>query len=336
MPTVRVNPRSPEPAVIRRAAELLRAGELVAFPTETVYGLGANALDEQAVRKIFDAKGRPSYNPLIVHVSDADEASRVAATWPASARRLAERFWPGPLTVVLPKRREIPDAVTAGLGSVAVRVPAHPVALALLRATALPVAAPSANRSTEVSPTAARHVEKSLGERVALIVDGGPAVVGIESTVVDLSGEKPVLLRPGGVSVAELEGLIGPIERAAAAPREDAPRPAPGMMDRHYAPRASVVLYDASDARDRARAARHVREETARGGRVGALVRGPDSAPDASRVVVLPGTPDGYARRLYAALHELDDAGYTLIVVERVPEDEAWAAVRDRLERAAR
>src|SRR5919199_1388466 len=204
MPTVRVDPHSPDVGVIRRAADLLRAGELVAFPTETVYGLGANALDEGAVRKIFEAKGRPSYNPLIVHVSSAADVSRVAAAWPESAQRLAERFWPGPLTLVLPKRSEVPDAVTAGLGSVAVRVPAHPVALALLRAAGVPVAAPSANRSTEVSPTMAPHVEKSLGKRVALIVDGGPTTVGIESTVVDLSGERPVLLRPGAISGLEL------------------------------------------------------------------------------------------------------------------------------------
>jgi L-threonylcarbamoyladenylate synthase len=335
MPTVRVDPRSPDLRVIRRAADLLRAGELVAFPTETVYGVGANALDDRAVRKIFDAKGRPSYNPVIVHVSGADEVSRVAAAWPASAQRLAERFWPGPLTIVLPKRSEIPDAVTAGLPSVAVRVPAHPVALALLRATALPVAAPSANRSTEVSPTAAHHVEKSLAERVALIVDAGPTIVGIESTVVDLSRAKPTLLRPGGISVLELEAIIGPIERAVPVPTGDAPRPAPGMMDRHYAPRASVILYDASNARDRARAVRCAREETERGGRVGALVRRLDEAPDAAHAVVMPETPNGYARRLYAALHELDDAGCTLIVVERVPQGEAWAAVRDRLERGA-
>src|SRR5919202_2383835 len=187
MPIVPVDPHAPDPGVIRRAANLLRAGELVAFPTETVYGVGANALDDRAVQKIFHAKGRPSYNPLIVHVGDAHEVSRVTTTWPVSAQRLAEQFWPGPLTVVLPKRSEIPDTVTAGLPSVAVRVPAHPVALALLRAVALPIAAPSANRSTEVSPTTARHVEKSLGERIALIVDGGATTVGIESTVLDLS-----------------------------------------------------------------------------------------------------------------------------------------------------
>jgi L-threonylcarbamoyladenylate synthase len=336
MPTLRVDPHSPDAAVIGEAVRLLRAGELVAFPTETVYGLGANALDERAVRRIFAAKGRPSYNPLIVHVGDADDALRVAAAWPESARRLAERFWPGPLTLVLPKRAEVPDAVTAGLGSVAVRVPAHPVAHALLRATGLALAAPSANRSTEVSPTTAQHVEKSLGARVALILDGGPTVVGIESTVVDLSGSTPMLLRPGGLEARELEGVIGPIARGPIAPRGDVPRPAPGMMDRHYAPRGTVLLFDRSDPRDRESASRRARAETARGGRVGALLRGSDGSVGAEHVVVMPESADGYARRLYAALHELEDARCTLILVERVPDDEAWAAVRDRLERGAR
>jgi L-threonylcarbamoyladenylate synthase len=325
-----------EPAVISQAARLLRAGELVAFPTETVYGLGAHALDERAVRKIFEAKGRPSHNPLIVHVSGVDEAQQVAAAWPLAAQRLAERFWPGPLTLVLPKRAVVPDIVTAGLESVALRVPAHPVALALLRVAGVPVAAPSANRSTELSPTTARHVEKSLGDRVAMIVDGGPTTVGVESTVVDLTGESPLLLRPGAISADDLAPVIGPVARPIADPAGEAPRPAPGMLERHYAPRAALLLYDPSNARDVEQARQRVREEAARGGRVGLLAREQIAAFEAHDVVMMPQTPDAYARRLYATLHDLDDVGCTLILVERVPTGGAWAAVADRLERGAR
>ncbi|MFN2565076.1 MAG: L-threonylcarbamoyladenylate synthase [Gemmatimonadaceae bacterium] len=335
MATLRVDPVDPDAEVIARAAELLRRGELVAFPTETVYGLGAHALDERAVHRIFEAKGRPSYNPLIVHVSGVEEARRVAADWPRPAHKLAERYWPGPLTLVLPKRPEVPDVVTAGLASVAIRVPAHAVARSLLRAAGVPVAAPSANRSTELSPTTARHVEKSLGDRVALILDGGPTDVGIESTVLDLSGSAPVLLRPGRISAEDLEPFVGPIARLTAAPRGEGPRPAPGMLERHYAPRATLLLVDPSDATDAERTRLRVRQEAQRGGRVGALVRGGAAMPDAHRVIAMPHTADEYARRLYAALHELDDAGCTLIVVDRVPADGAWAAVADRLERAA-
>jgi L-threonylcarbamoyladenylate synthase len=323
-----------EPSVIAEAARLLRAGELVAFPTETVYGLGAHALDERAVRRIFEAKNRPSYNPLIVHVSDVGEAKQVAAAWPLAAQRLAERFWPGPLTLVLTKQAVVPDIVTAGLESVAVRVPAHPVALALLREARIPIAAPSANRSTELSPTTARHVEKSLGDRVAMIVDGGPTAVGIESTVVDLTGERPRLLRPGAISADDLAPVIGAVDRPAANPAGQAPRLAPGMMERHYAPRAVVRLYDPSDPRDVEQVRRLVREEVGRGGRVGMLAREQSAAFGAHDVVMMPQTPGAYARQLYATLHDLDDAGCTLIVVERVPADRAWAAVADRLERA--
>jgi L-threonylcarbamoyladenylate synthase len=336
MATLTVDPDTPDRNVIAQAARLLRAGELVAFPTETVYGLGAHALDERAVRRIFDAKGRPSYNPLIVHVSGVDEARRVAATWPLAAERLAERFWPGPLTLVLPKRPVVPDVVTAGRESVALRVPAHPVALALLREARLPVAAPSANRSTELSPTTARHVEKSLGDRVTMIVDGGPTTVGIESTVLDLTGERPIVLRPGAVSADDLASVIGAVARPGADPRGEAPRSAPGMMERHYAPRAAVLLYDPADDRDVERVRRRARDEASRGGRVGVLAHEQSAAPEVHNFVIMPQTPDAYARRLYATLHEFEDAGCTLILVERVPADAGWAAVADRLERAAR
>ncbi|MDF1501573.1 L-threonylcarbamoyladenylate synthase, partial [Roseisolibacter sp. H3M3-2] len=253
MPIRSVDPAAPDPAVLAEAAAVLRAGGLVAFPTETVYGLGAHALDADAVRRIFAAKGRPSYNPLIAHAADADGARALAAAWPDAAERLAAAFWPGPLTLVLPKRPHVPDALTAGLPAVAVRVPAHPVALALLRAAALPVAAPSANRFTELSPTTAAHVAKALGDRVDLIVDGGPAGVGIESTVVDLTGARPALLRPGPLGAEAIGAVLGETPTPGAVPdRVDAPRAAPGMVERHYAPRAEVWPVEAG-AREGAR-----------------------------------------------------------------------------------
>jgi len=329
MAIVPVSPEALETATIARAAALLGQGRLVAFPTETVYGLGANALDPAAVNRIYEVKGRPAQNPLIVHVADAAAAQRLVTSWPEAARKLTEKWWPGPLTIVLPKARDVPAEVTAGLPTVAIRVPAHPVALALLRAAGVPVAAPSANRSGEVSPTTAAHVAASLGDQVPMILDGGPTTVGIESTVVDLSGATPVLLRPGMLSREEIEAVIGPV--ALARPAADAtPRPSPGMLERHYAPRAPVVLFgapaEALQAASRARAS---------GGRIAALVHSTRLAGVDSEER-LPGDPSGYARGLYGALHRLDETGPAVILVERPPQGAAWDGIRDRLERAAR
>jgi L-threonylcarbamoyladenylate synthase len=328
MPVLKLDPDRPDTAILERAADVLRRGGLVAFPTETVYGLGANALDEAAVRRIFEAKGRPSFNPLIVHVHDAAGAKRLAAAWPEEAERLAAAFWPGPLTLVLPKRSEVPEVITAGLPTFAVRVPAHPVARALLEAAGLPIAAPSANRYTEISPTTAQHVEKSLGDRVDLILDGGPTDVGIESTIVDLAGDEPRLLRPGTIPVAEIEALIGPLATAGRMTGA-APRPAPGMVERHYAPRAALRLFGPTQ---RGAAAAEAARAAAGGDRVGAL-----SFADfpAHRAVRMPFDAAAYAARLYAALHEMDDVGCALVFVEEVPDTPEWAGVRDRLRRAA-
>lgn len=331
MRVLTVDPDHPAAIAIAEAATALRQGRLVAFPTETVYGLGANALDERAVRAIFTAKGRPSFNPLIAHVAEAEAARQCAAVWPVAAEHLAAAFWPGPLTLVLPKRPHIPDVVSAGLATVALRVPAHPVARALLRAAAVPVAAPSANRSTEVSPTTAGHVLKGLGESVHLILDAGPTSVGIESTVVDLSGGRPALLRPGTISQAELEAVVGPVLLPVRnAMGETAPRPSPGMLERHYAPRATVHLF-APERRDRAveemrDAAEHLR--------IGAMLLHPVPVQLGERII-MPAEPGLYAQRLYSALHELDDAGCDHIWIEQVPDHVAWAGVRDRLTRAA-
>lgn len=329
-----VDPRHPDPENIARAADILRAGGLVAFPTETVYGIGASALNAAAVAKIFEAKARPAWNPVIAHVSNANEARALTTNWPDIATVLANAFWPGPLTLVLPKRDIVPDIVTAGLPAVAIRVPSHPVALALIRALGGPIAAPSANRFTELSPTTAAHVQASLGDRVDLILDGGASDVGIESTVVDLTGDIPVLLRPGVISRALLAEVLGMEVQTASASHDDRPRLSPGMVDRHYAPRADVWLFDSTDLQ-------HVRngmtqEFPAQAGRMAALVLDWSlTLPAHVRSIPMPNDPLAYARTLYATLHELDAEGFTVIAIERPPESDAWAGIHDRLTRAA-
>lgn len=328
-----VDPERPDAEIIRHAGDVLHRGGLVAFPTETVYGLGANALDANAVARIFAAKGRPTYDPLIVHVLNASAARAVAREWPEAADRLAEAFWPGPLTLVVPKRPLVPDIATAGLDTVAVRVPSHPVAVAILEAATVPIAAPSANRFTELSPTRAEHVARALGDRVDLIVDGGPTTVGIESTVVDLSGERPVVLRPGTIPAPALADAIGALDIAVFGARGHGttPRRAPGMLDRHYAPRARIEVFD--DA-SRTAAARSAERYEARGDTVGALVLTPLDA-QVTHPMQMPNDPAAYARALYHALHTLDALGCRVVLVESPPDTAAWAGVRDRLIRAA-
>lgn len=325
---ISVNALAPEPGRIARAAEILRSGGLVAFPTETVYGLGANALDPAAVARIFTAKGRPATNPLIVHVATIEQARDVTAGWPETAQRLAERFWPGPLTLVLPKNATVPDVVTAGGPTVAVRVPRHPVALALLNAACLPLAAPSANRSTKLSPTRAEHVLRDLAEHIDLILDAGPTPGGLESTVLDLTTQPPRLLRPGLVSPAEIESIVGPIKRpvAPAAPAE--PLRSPGLLGRHYAPRAPLECVS-DDGRQR------VQELCEQGLRVGWLTFTNEEAPQGVQQIVMPRDALAYAARFYAALHELDQRGVDRIVVALPPQSEDWLAIHDRLQRAA-
>jgi L-threonylcarbamoyladenylate synthase len=326
-----VNAVEPEADVIARAAAVLRGGGLVAFPTETVYGLGASALDAAAVGRIFAAKGRPANNPLIVHVAEAAEARQVAATWPAAAARLAARFWPGPLTLVLPKRDHVPDAVTAGGPTVAVRVPAHQVARALIRAAGVPVAAPSANRSSRLSPTRAEHVLGGLAGRIDLVLDGGPTAGGLESTVLDVTGTPPRLLRPGLVTPGEIEAVVGGIVRPADAPgAADRPLPSPGMLGQHYAPRAVLECVEAAGREGG-------QPLPPAGERVGWLTfaRVPGAEAAGGRVIVMPNDPEVYAAQLYAVLHALDAAGVERVIVELPPDTEAWLAVRDRLRRAA-
>lgn len=290
---------------IEHAAALIREGKLVAFPTETVYGLGANALDAVAVERIFAAKGRPHSSPLIVHVASVEMARELAAEWPDAAETLTQRYWPGPLTLVLPKRPHVPDIVTAGLATVGLRMPAHSVALDLIRTAGVPIAAPSANRFTELSPTAPEHVPSNVADAV---LDGGRAQVGIESTVLSLVGEA-VLLRPGVIPLPEIEALIGPVRVMVAMA---GPHASPGMHERHYRPSTALYLVKAGEALPAGR---------------GVVLRMGQE---------MPSGPLEYASALYGTLHRLDAESWEWIAVECPPDTPEWAGVLDRLNRAAR
>jgi L-threonylcarbamoyladenylate synthase len=318
-------------AAVARAAVWLRAGEPVALPTETVYGLAANALDPAAVARVFAVKSRPACNPIIVHVADLGMARRCVSKWPPLADRLAAAFWPGPLTLVLPRSPAIPDLVTAGGATVGVRWPSHPFIQALIRACGFPLAAPSANRSTGLSPTTAEHVRRALGDRIRLIVDGGQCQVGIESTVVDLTGRPPRVLRPGMIHAESLLAVTG--ELGTGCSDEHGPLRSPGLLERHYSPRARLVVWEwSNDSELAARLEAHrVAPEALH---VIAHTHIPRQA-GGVQVSVIPHDPEAFARALYAELHRCDEAGARLIVVERLPETAAWRAIADRLERAA-
>jgi len=332
----------PDAAGLRRAAELLRADSVVAFPTETVYGLGAHAFSEKAVAEIYRLKNRPSWNPLIVHVPTVGEARKLAAVWPDAADELAARFWPGPLTLVVRRAPHL-TVVGAANDTIAIRVPAHDVALRLLEAAGLPLAAPSANRSEGLSPTTAEHVVRGLPD-VPLVLDGGACRWGIESTVLDVTGDTPRLLRPGALSLRAIREVTGRV----ALPDEvadGAVRPSPGMSKRHYAPRARLMLVDEISQAERtfvlAEAGRSQRERTfglAEAGRsqrertFGLVKLAGEPAEDTE---ILGTDPEHYAADLYAALHRLDDRGVATIIVQRPPATEEWLAVHDRLNRAA-
>jgi L-threonylcarbamoyladenylate synthase len=322
---------------VERAAELLRRGEVVALPTETVYGLAANALDPEAVAKIYAIKGRPAHNPIIVHVADLDMARRCVAAWPEAATHLARSFWPGPLTLVLPRTGDIPALVTAGGATVGVRWPSHPFMQAVIRACGFPLAAPSANLSNSISPTTADHVRRQLGNQLALIVDGGPAQVGIESTVIDLTNQPPRVLRPGMIHEESLLAVLGEREMRSG-PSKTIPAPSgelrsPGLLKKHYAPKAKLVLLrwrDAADLNLQVSALNLRREAT----HVLAHTHVPAAAAWAS-VSVMPHEATAFARALYAELHRCDEAGATTIIVESLPTGTEWQALTDRLTRAA-
>lgn len=296
------------PESIRRAACIIREGGLVAFPTETVYGLGANALNAEAVKRIYSAKERPFASPLIVHVSDAEMARSVAAEWPAMAGQLAGAFWPGPLTIIIRKAEIIPGLVTAGLPTVGIRVPAHPIAIELIQQSGVPIAAPSANRFTQISPTTAGHVQSGLGDRVDMILDGGPSQVGIESTVVALRSGGPVILRPGMISQSELERVTNARWRHETnLPHIETAFESPGQHPRHYAPRTPFYV----------------------------LEPGAPLPAGNGRMLQMPNGREEFAAALYSELHRADAEHLDWIAIEAPPDTPEWAGIRDRLRRAA-
>ncbi len=314
---------------MRRAVELLRAGDVVALPTETVYGLAANALNPTAVARIYEVKGRPAHNPIICHVASRALAQRCVAQWTQPAEQLARAFWPGPLTLVLPRAAEIPDIVTAGGSTVGIRWPSHPFMQAVIAACDFPLAAPSANLSNQLSPTNAEHVHKQLSGRISLIVDGGQSHVGIESTVVDVSVTPARLLRPGMIHEEALLAVIGELSRGSA----DGILRSPGLLKKHYSPRAKVRILSWRDAADfqAQLAALNIAPERC-------CVIAHSVLPGAAellRVSVVPHDAEAFARALYAELHCCDEAGAQDIIVEQLPAGAEWRAVEDRLARAA-
>jgi L-threonylcarbamoyladenylate synthase len=326
-------------ATVQEAVQILRNGGIVAFPTETVYGLGADATNLQAVRKVFAAKGRPATNPVIVHVADVEMARRYAATWPDAATKLAEKFWPGPLTIIVPKTDTIATAATAGRKSVGLRAPDHPLALELIRAFDGPIIGPSANRSQRVSPTTAQHVRDELGARVELVLDGGPCRIGIESTVLDLSAAKPTILRPGVISRWQLEEIIGPVELFGGAVAPGKAAPSPGMQGVHYAPVTPTYRFERRQAD---RVASWCMKNPAkpaiivRFGSVGSDDPVALALAMTQRQVMMPAQVAEYARNIYATLRHADRQSPSAIWVEMPPDDPQWLAVRDRLLRATR
>jgi len=319
---------------IRRAAELLCAGEVVALPTETVYGLAANAFDEQAVAKIYEVKGRPAHNPIIIHVAGNQMAQACVAEFSAVAARLAQSFWPGPLTLVLPRAKKIPVGVTAGGETVGVRWPSHPFMQAVIRECGFPLAAPSANLSNQISPTNAAHVHAQLGEKISLIVDGGQSQVGIESTVLDLTATPARILRPGMIHAESLAAVCGEVQSPKSKVQsQDSTLRSPGMLQKHYSPKAKLVVldwFDEAELRSKLSTFNFQLSTV----HVIAHTKIPASF-GAENVSVIPHDAEAFARALYAELHRCDAAGAKLIVVEAPPELPDWSGIADRLRRAA-
>lgn len=306
---------------IQEAQEHLKAGELVAIPTETVYGLAANALDANAVAKIFEAKNRPTFDPLIVHISYPSDVEKYAAAFPGPARDLAMTFWPGPLTLLLPKRKNIPDLVTSGLNTVGLRCPNHPVALALLRSLEFPLAAPSANPFGYISPTTAQHVEDQLGDKIPFILDGGPCSVGLESTIVGFEDESITIHRLGGLSVESIQAVVGKVEvktHSSSNPQ------APGQLESHYAPRKKMIVGNIDEL-----LRKHYGE------RVGVLSFKTSYAVDCNFVLSAKGSVTEAAKNIFTMLRELDQSPVDVILAEYVPEQGLGRAINDRLKRAA-
>ena len=343
-----IDPTQPDPALVEEAARAIREGKLVAFPTETVYGLGADALNDSAVQKIFDAKERPATDPLIVHIAHVGQVSQCAASFPAAARKLALSFWAGPLTLILPKKPSIPDLVTAGLPNVALRAPAHRVARALMEMAGVPIAAPSANRFSGPSPTTAAHVRDDLDGRVDLILDGGATDIGLESTIVDFSVDPPVLRRPGGITFEQVHSLVPDVIVQSGKGDAADPQTSPGQLTRHYAPKAPLTLYEGEPSLVVKSIGADARTAVAQGARVGILAPEDDlkalapvlaGVASSGRIEVRPygsrADIERAGRELFAALRDLDAAGVSVILASSVGSDGLGRAIHDRLMRAA-
>jgi L-threonylcarbamoyladenylate synthase len=316
---------------VAQASQLLKTGHVVGLPTETVYGLAANALDPQAVAHIFEVKGRPTHNPIIVHVASLEMARKCVATWPPLAEKMAKAFWPGPLTLVLPKTAIIPDIVTAQGPTVGIRWPSHPVIQAVIHACGFPLAAPSANTSNRISPTTAQHVWEDLGDKIPLIIDGGSCQIGIESTVLDLSQSPPRLLRPGMIHAEAIAAVIGqlnmdsnPVARQLRSP---------GMLKKHYAPKAKLIVMEWNSGPELEKTIKDFKH-TYSNIHVLALNAVPPHIP-VNRISVMPREPLAFARCLYSELHRCDTQGASLILMEVPPQTPPWQAIHDRLKRAA-
>ena len=318
-------------ASIQKAVSVLRSGGLVAFPTETVYGLGADGLNPEAIARIYEAKGRPSTNPLILHVADIEAAERLVCDWPDIAQELADKFWPGPLTIILPASKLVPDIVRAGNPTVALRSPNHPIALELLRAFNGPLAAPSANKTTETSPTKPEHVLNSMGGRIDVILDGGRTSSGIESTIINLAETPPRLLRPGPISPMELEAVTGAMTRFDGAVSAYSVKTAPGMSQRHYAPKARLTIHKPAELIGVQIAVQQNNSQKI----VAVLLGDGLELPSNFDHRRLPADPQGVSARLYAILHDLDSQGYQRVLFQEPPQTDEWLAVRDRLMRAS-
>ena len=340
-----VDADQPEPAVIKRAAKLLRDGEIVVFPTETVYGLGADAFQPTALERIFVAKGRPFSDPLIVHIADEHELELLTTTIPTEAKRLAQEFWPGPLTLILPKGPQVPHLVTAGLETIAIRMPRHPVALALISALGSPIAAPSANRFMHISPTTAHHVFTDLSGRVPLILDAGPCEIGVESTVLDLCSNEPRILRPGGISLEALRTILPDVQppkqrNTVVEYEETLAKKAPGQLLTHYAPTVPLLLFDGTIEEMRTSMLAEIGRRCTQGEHVGVLVAEEDipTFQDSDALIYSPGREDDLvqvAANLFAGLRIFEEAHVQVILCRNFGEQGLGLAIRDRLLKAA-
>jgi L-threonylcarbamoyladenylate synthase len=342
---VQIDPHNPETTIIEHAAGLIQKGQLVVFPTETVYGLGGNALQPQAVEGIFAAKGRPFSDPLIIHIAERRTLETLTTEVSPRAHKLMENFWPGPLTLILPAGPRVPRLITAGLPTVAIRMPSHPIALALIRAAGSPIAAPSANRFMHVSPTTAQHVLADLNGRVPLILDGGPCEVGIESTVLDLCSTRPTILRPGGISLETLRTILPEVQPPQPRPpidhpghQEESPQISPGQMLTHYSPTVPTFLFEGEVERMREAMLNEVQRRQAQGERVGVLIADEDLRAfqgSGAQVYALGDSLDQIAKHLFIGLRKLEEAGVHIILCRSFAAQGVGLAIGDRLRKAA-